>query len=74
MKFLTEIKQDEDDNNINIYLRSNIKYATRSGNIFIQPPPTSIAGNAESLNDDIRLFEDDNDHAMGPVVIPQLIK
>ena len=64
MKLLTE-HDYVDDNNTNIPLVTNIEYATGQGDMFTQPPPPTIAGDVESLNDElgVKIHENDsNDH------------
>ena len=52
MKLSTEDNYD-DNNDIDIPIVTNVEFATGQGGMFTQPPPPTIAADAESLNDEL---------------------
>jgi len=63
MRLLTDnILHGDDDNNTSLI--TNVEYAAGSDNLFTQPPPPTIAGDVESLADDVgnNVYESNSDH------------
>ena len=84
MRLLTEDVQYGDDNH-NTSPKSNIEYAAGSDNLFTQPYPPTIAGDVESLADDVEphanndgdlVYESESDHYNDDddVVVDQTMK